>query len=279
MVQAIYNLPVFLQWTLVAIFGLMLGSFLNVVISRIPIMAARAEATELGESKQEVFDLVTPRSLCPHCEHTILWYHNLPIASWLWLKGRCAYCQDRIAYRYPLVEVCGLLFTLAIYGLYGVSLEACFLLFFVLALLAAGVMDGETGWLPPAICFPLIVVGLLNATLQEVTTVFNPSVSSIVGAIAGGGLIWGVNYLSNRVRRQRVIGGGDALLLAAVGAWFGWMGLQVFLLGFIVLTLGLLVVAALRFGWGERMEIRLGPMFMIVGLTQFVAGETLIRWI
>jgi leader peptidase (prepilin peptidase)/N-methyltransferase len=213
---------------LAGILGLLIGSFLNVVIHRLPKMLERRWAAECAElSGQEApegkpFNLVTPRSHCPGCQANIRWYQNVPVLSWLVLRGRCADCGTRIGLRYPLVELLTAgLFAYAFHrhGLSPATLAWCF---FSAALLALAFIDWDTTLLPDDITLPLLWAGLIASALHWTAL---PLTDALWGAVAGYLSLWGIYWLFKLATGKEGMGYGDFKLLAALGAWFGWQAL------------------------------------------------------
>ncbi|XKE47176.1 A24 family peptidase [Halomonas organivorans] len=271
------DLPPPLLWPLAAILGLCLGSFLNVVIVRLPVMLMhewRAEAREALELESETpptFNLVTPRSMCPRCEAPIAWHDNLPLLGWLKRRGRCASCRSPISPQYPLVELAGGLLALAVVALYGASLEGLFILGACLALLAMAVIDLRTQLLPDILTLPLLWAGLLYQL------VFQPLQlpSAVVGAMAGYLALWSFYWLFKWVTGKEGMGYGDFKLLAALGAWLGWPFLPMVLIlaagaGAVVGVIVQLAVPRLR---GAPMPF--GPWLAAAGWIALLVGEPL----
>ncbi len=215
----------------VAVLGLLIGSFLNVVIHRMPKMLEAQWAAECYQlqhpdqkpPEQAAFNLVTPRSRCPHCGHQIRWFENVPVLSYLALGGKCSKCKARISMRYPLVEI----FTGALYAYcawrWGWSWQTAAWCAFCTALVALTFIDWDTTLLPDDITLPLVWLGLIVAALR-----LNPEVSlsaSLWGAVAGYLSLWSVYWLFKLVTGKEGMGYGDFKLFAALGAWFGWQAL------------------------------------------------------
>ena len=214
---------------LAGILGLLIGSFLNVVIHRLPKMMERQWAAECAElSGQAVaepgkpFNLVTPRSHCPSCHTPIRWYQNIPVLSWLVLRGSCAACGARISWRYPAIELLtGALFVFCFYR-YGLSVSTLAWWGFAAALLALAAIDWDTTLLPDDITLPLLWAGLIAAALQWTTV---PLPDALWGAVAGYLSLWSIYWIFKLVTGKEGMGHGDFKLLAALGAWFGWQAL------------------------------------------------------
>lgn len=261
--------------------GLCIGSFLNVVIVRLPKMIElewEREAAELrGEAPAEPpprYNLLTPRSHCPGCGHRIGALENVPLLSWLWLRGRCSGCGMRIPARYPLVELlAGVLSAIAIwrFGPTAAGLGAMLLGFFLLALTF---IDLDTQLLPDDITLPLLWLGLL----LNLWGVFAPLESAVIGAIAGYLVLWTVYWLFRLATGREGMGHGDFKLLAALGAWFGWQALPAIILlsSAVGATVGIALMIFRRHG--REVPIPFGPYLAGAGLLTLYFGQPLSRW-
>ncbi len=217
-----------LDTSLLGLLGLLIGSFLNVVVYRLPKMLeqqwARDAADMAGNTLPETapFNLVVPRSRCPHCGHAITWYENIPVLSYLFLRGQCASCKAGISPRYPLVE-------LALAGLfaycgsrYGVNSTGLAWCAFSAVLLALALIDWDTTLLPDDLTLPLTWMGLIAAALQWIPLNLP---DALWGAVAGYMSLWLVYWGFKLVTGKEGMGYGDFKLFAALGAWFGWQTL------------------------------------------------------
>jgi leader peptidase (prepilin peptidase)/N-methyltransferase len=271
------DLPPLLLWPLAAVVGLCLGSFLNVVITRLPVMlmhswrAEAREALELAHEPQPAFNLATPRSICPACEAPIAWHDNIPLIGWFKRRGRCANCDARISPQYPLVELAGGVLTLAVVALFGPSLQGLFVLGACLTLLAMAVIDLRTQLLPDALTLPLLWAGLLYQLL------FNPLLlpSAVIGAMLGYMSLWSVYWLFKLVTGKEGMGYGDFKLLAALCAWLGWQYLPMLLLlsSGVGALLGILIQLSLPRLRGMPMPF--GPYLVMAGWIALLVGEPL----
>lgn len=234
------NLLVFLQahfWALTAtvfIAGLLVGSFLNVVILRLPVMMERQwqrEARQLlslqEADKLPAFNLVTPGSQCPQCQHKIRWFENLPVVSWLALRAKCASCGKPIPLRYPAVELTAAILGVLVAFQAGYGPWLLCLLAVSWTLLVLAVIDFDTKLLPDSITLPLLWAGIL-AALAEVSPVSLPD--AVLGAVAGYLALWSVYWLFRLLTGKEGMGYGDFKLLAALGAWLGWQLLPMVIL-------------------------------------------------
>lgn len=259
-----------------ALFGLCVGSFLNVVIHRLPLMLERswkvdsAEILGVSIDEQPVLTLSRPRSRCPSCGHAIAWYENIPVLSYLWLKGRCSECKTQISRRYPLVEVLtGALFA-AIGWRFGATPMALLWCAFAAALVALAGIDWDTTLLPDSLTLPLLWAGLVASALGWTV----PLADALWGAVAGYLSLWSVYWLFKLTTGKEGMGFGDFKLLAALGAWLGLkMVLPVVLaasvLGAIV-GIAMKVASTLR----EGRYVPFGPFLAGAGLVVMLAGPS-----
>nr|WP_266101396.1 A24 family peptidase [Alloalcanivorax marinus] len=263
-----------------ALFGLLVGSFLNVVIHRVPKMMEagwRREARELLDQPAEeepVFNLVVPRSRCPHCGHGIRWHENIPVLSWLALKGRCSQCGTAISKRYPIIE----LLTALVAGLcawrFGYGIWLPFTLYASFTLLALAVIDLDTTLLPDDLIYPLLWAGLLAALLGVAPVTL---ADAVVGAMAGYLSLWSLYWVFKLLTGKEGMGYGDFKLLAALGAWLGWQYLPlVILLSSVVglvFALTMMATGAVKRGQG----IPFGPYLAIAGWIALLWGEQIVN--
>ncbi|MDF2444988.1 MAG: prepilin peptidase [Moraxellaceae bacterium] len=258
--------------------GLCVGSFLNVVIYRLPVMLERrwqCEAAEVrGEPPPEFprFNLMMPRSRCPHCGHEITALENVPVLSWAVLRGRCSACKAPISARYPLVELATALLSLLVFMMLGPTLQMLAALPLTWALVALTLIDFDTQLLPDDITLPLLWGGLL----VNVGGTFVPLQSAVIGAVAGYLSLWSVYWLYKLLTGKEGMGYGDFKLMAALGAWLGWVTLPLILLFSsvvgTVIGLGYLVVRK------ESAPFAFGPYIAIAGFIALLWGQPLLRW-
>ncbi|QWL72202.1 prepilin peptidase [Aeromonas hydrophila] len=276
-----HSLP-WLYFSLVFLFSLMIGSFLNVVIHRLPIMLEREwQAEYLGyfnpetqPQPEERYNLMVPRSACPHCGHAITAMENIPLLSWLWLKGRCRECQAPISARYPLVELLTALLSLVVAATLapGWGLLAALLLTWVLVALTF--IDLDKMLLPDQLTLPLLWGGLLF----NLAGGFAPLADAVIGAMAGYLVLWSLYWAFKLLTGKEGMGYGDFKLLAALGAWLGWQALP------IVLLLSSLVGAFIGIGLillrnhHQNKPIPFGPYLAIAGWIALLWGDTITRW-
>lgn len=259
--------------------GLMVGSFLNVVIHRLPKVLERgwlAQCAELrGEHPPEspVYNLVTPRSGCPHCGHRISALENIPVLSYLWLKGRCSACGKPIGLRYPVVEaLSGALSAYAAWH-FGFAAAAAGALLFLWAMIALTFIDMDTQLLPDNITLPLLWMGLAF----NLGGAFTDLPSAVIGAMAGYLVLWTIYWLFKLATGKEGMGYGDFKLLAAIGAWLGWKLLPVVILlsSVVGATVGIALIVAARHG--RNMPIPFGPYLAGGGLIALFWGQALTR--
>ena len=275
--------PVFIA--VVFAFALVIGSFLNVVIHRLPIMMEREwreQCEELSKSPPEYelpgdrFDLIVPRSRCPSCGQLIKAWQNIPVISYLLLGGKCANCKESISARYPLVEIA----TAVLAGLcawrFGFGWEALMAIVLTLALVAISMIDADTQLIPDSIVLPLLWVGLVMSLFHPMAnsqTLFISPKAAIVGAVAGYLSLWTVYQLFKLVTGKEGMGYGDFKLLAALGAWLGWQQLpQIILMSAVV---GAAVgISLMVFRKHERsVPIPFGPYLAAAGWITMLWGE------
>jgi len=214
------------------VIGLIVGSFLNVVIHRLPKMMEYDEANYIAEVRGEPlphperYNLMVPRSACPHCGHLIAPWENIPVISYLFLRGKCKSCKAPIGIRYPLVELATAVLSALAMWHFGPTAQAVAAIVMIWALVALFMIDADTQLLPDQITLPLLWLGLL-LNLQGL---FVPLTDAVVGAAAGYLLLWSVYWLYKLIRGREGMGHGDFKLMGALGAWFGWQALPALIL-------------------------------------------------
>jgi len=272
----------------VGLLGLTVGSFLNVVIHRLPMMMEHewrehcAEITEdtvtqnasgatSGKSKdpEEKFNLSTPRSRCPHCGHAITALENIPVLSYLWLRGRCSGCSAKISARYPIIEFITALLSVTIAWHFGFGWPALAGLFFTWALIALTMIDFDHQLLPDSITLPFLWLGLGLSLWQ----VFVDTPTALIGAIAGYLSLWTVYWAFKLITGKEGMGYGDFKLLALLGAWMGWQMLPVIILlssavGAVV-GIGLIITR----GRDKNIPIPFGPYLATAGWIALLWGH------
>jgi len=262
-----------------AVLGLLVGSFLNVVIHRLPKMLERGWAQQCAELRGEdaapasAYNLVVPRSACPSCGHRIGALDNVPVLSWLALRGRCRGCGTRISARYPAIELlAGILAALAIwrFGPTWQGLAACALLW---TLVALTFIDADTQLLPDDITLPLLWAGLA----ANLAGLFVPLAEAVIGAIAGYLSLWTVYWAFRLIRGKEGMGYGDFKLLAALGAWLGWKVLPgiVLLSSAVGALVGIGLIVLRRHD--RAAPLPYGPYLAVAGAIALFAGPALVR--
>ena len=269
--------PAFFTLTCTAL-GLVVGSFLNVVILRLPKMMEQGWQRECCEvldqpvPDQEPISLSHPGSHCPGCGVAIKPWQNIPVISWLVLRGRCAQCGMGISVRYPAVElITGVLSGLAAWQ-FGFGIEALSALALIWMLVALTGIDIDTQLLPDSITLPLLWLGLA----VNLFAVWTPLSSAVIGAMLGYGSLWSVYWLFKLVTGKEGMGYGDFKLLGALGAWFGWQAvpLMILLSSFVGAALGIAILLSKRQGRDTPMPF--GPYLAGAGLLTLFFGDRLI---
>ena len=266
--------------TAVTVMSLAIGSFLNVVIHRLPKMLERQWRDELSElNGQEVaagprYNLMVPRSACPACGHAIGALENVPLISYLALRGKCAGCKARISPRYPLVEALTGVLSGYIAWRYGFTWQTLALLVFVWSMIALAFIDLDTFYLPDDITLPLVWAGLL----ANMGGLFVDLQSAVIGAIAGYLALWLVFWGYKLATGKDGMGYGDFKLLAAIGAWLGWKMLPVVILlsSLVGAIVGISLIVFARHG--RNVPIPFGPYLVLGGLIALFWGDQLLHY-
>jgi leader peptidase (prepilin peptidase)/N-methyltransferase len=240
------------------IFGLCIGSFLNVCIFRLPASQS----------------ITRPRSHCPNCNELIRFYDNFPVLSYLVLRGRCRFCKEKISFRYPVVEILSGLFALVTYLKYGLSLEALIYYVFVSALIVITFIDIDHQIIPDIITLPGIPLFFIAGFAMPGITY----IDSIIGILAGGGSLFLVAWIYHLVTKKEGMGGGDIKLLAMIGALIGWQGVlfTIFVASAVGTVSGILVMLKAR--KSMKLAIPFGPFLAIGGIAYIFIGPQLISW-
>ena len=273
------------------IFALLVGSFLNVVIYRLPIMMERewreqcseltdTPASDLPEGR---FDLVAPRSRCPSCGQQITAMQNIPVLSYLLLGGKCAGCGTKIAMRYPIIELLTAFLTGVVAWRFGFGWEAAAAIGLTWALIAISVIDFDHQIIPDSISLPLIWAGLalsLYNLLEGADTLFIDPGSAIVGALAGYLSLWSIYHLFRLLTGKEGMGYGDFKLLSALGAWLGWQGLMLPLIIMMSAVVGAITgILLIVFKRHERsIPIPFGPYLAAAGWIAMLWGQDIVNW-
>jgi len=274
----ILDSPTFLC-LLAGIIGLMIGSFLNVVIYRLPIIMQQGwkrecqEFLELPVTDQttETFNLALPGSHCPACNAEILWHQNIPVLSYFIIKGKCANCQAPISLRYPFVEaLTGVLSVVVVYHMGG-QIETLFALLLTWTLIALSGIDFDHQLLPDNITLPMLWLGLFLSLFN----IFTDPVSSITGAIAGYLFLWSIYQLFKLLTGKEGMGFGDFKLLALFGAWLGWQYLPLIILGssLVGAIIGSSMIIFVK--RDKNIPIPFGPYLAIAGWIALLWGDQL----
>lgn len=264
----------------ILIFGLILGSFLNVIIYRLPLMLFRdwhLQCTDfLRDHPQkpgmEKFNLCLPASHCPHCKTPLKIWHNIPVISYFWQKGQCAFCEQSIPWRYPLVEgLCALVFVL-VYLQFGLSWQTLASLILSATLIAGAFIDYQYTILPDPLTLPLVWLGLICNSFG----LFVPLTDAVYGAIAGYLSLWCLGHVFRLLTGKEGIGYGDYKLLAVFGAWLGWQALPMVLLlsagAGAIISLSLIALKKIK----KSHPIPFGPYLAIAGWLCLLYGNFLI---
>jgi leader peptidase (prepilin peptidase)/N-methyltransferase len=283
LVNLLEHNPAFFTGT-VFVLGLLVGSFLNVVIHRLPQMMERdwqAQCRDyLGEAAedQSPLSLVRPASHCPHCGHKIRFYENIPVLSYLWLRGRCSACQHAISIRYPMIELLTAVTSAVIAWHFGFGWQAAAGLLLTWALIALSMIDTDHQLLPDSITLPFLWLGLILSLFP----VFADMRSSLIGAIAGYLSLWTVYQVFKLLTGKEGMGFGDFKLLALLGAWMGWQALPMIILlsSAVGAVLGGAMIAIQ--GRDRAQPIPFGPYLAIAGWVALLWGEQIssayLRW-
>lgn len=283
-------------WLSVALLGLLVGSFLNVVIYRLPVMMEREwqqecsayfdehndeqsreqnnDSQALNQEQQAKFNLLLPRSACPACDHQLTALENIPVLSWLFLRGKCSSCHTKISARYPSIELLSALLSLAvaISVPYGIQLVSALILTW--CLIALTFIDIDKMLLPDQITLPLLWLGLLI----NVNYAWVSPTDAIIGAVVGYLSLWSVYWGFKLLTRKEGMGYGDFKLLAAFGAWFGWQSILaiVLLSSFAGAIIGISQIALKKHVKGN--PIPFGPYLAIAGWMYLIYGDQLINF-
>jgi leader peptidase (prepilin peptidase)/N-methyltransferase len=266
--------------TLTAILGLLVGSFLNVVIFRLPVMMEQSWRRDCDEfsGKEHVpgerFDLVMPRSRCPHCGHMVTARDNIPILSYLLLRGRCRACGAHISLRYPMVELLTAVVTVSTALHFGPTTQGLFAVLLAWALIALSFIDFDKHLLPDSITLPMLWLGLLLSLFG----IYTDSQASIIGAAAGYLSLWSIYQLFRLLTGKEGMGYGDFKLFALFGAWLGWQSLPLVILlsSAVGAVIGLSLI--LFRGRDRNIPIPFGPYLAIAGWIALLWGEQITAW-
>lgn len=260
----------------VAVLGLLVGSFLNVLVYRLPKMMMRdwrSQAREVlempAQEQAETFNLLLPNSSCPHCEHEIRPWENIPLLSWLFLRGRCSSCQGPISQRYPLVELAGGVLAGVIAWQYGVSWDTLAMLVLTWGLLAMSLIDADHQILPDVLVLPLLWLGLILNSFGMFVSLSD----AFWGAVIGYMSLWSIFWLFKAVTGKDGMGYGDFKLLALLGAWGGWqiLPLTILLSSLVGAVLGVIILRVQRNSLSK--PIPFGPYLALAGWIALIWGD------
>ncbi|WP_198665368.1 prepilin peptidase [Paraburkholderia kururiensis] len=270
-------LPQSVQFGFAIVIGLVIGSFLNVVVHRVPIMLDRTWRAEVTDATGQLFpddglparyNLWLPRSACPHCGHALRAWENIPVLSWLLLRGRCSNCQMRVSVRYPLIEVASALCAVAALAAFGPAGKALLAFGLCATLIAVSAIDLDHQLLPDSMTLPLLWAGLI----VNLGSTFANLHDAVIGAIAGYLALWCVYWLFRLVRGVEGMGYGDFKLLSALGAWLGWTALP----QIVVIAAVAGAIVGLVATWTGRMRFEeplpFGPFLAAGGLITLFLG-------
>ena len=272
--------PAVFPWAALAL-GLCIGSFLNVVIHRLPRMMERewqaqcAELAGAAPGPHAPYNLVVPRSACPACGQPIAAWQNIPVLSWLALRGRCSGCRARISIKYPLVELLsgiGAGYAAWRFGPGVAAVGAALFLWFTIAL---AFIDQETGYLPDDLTLPLVWLGLM----VNLNGAFVPLREAVIGAVAAYLFLWSINAAFKLLRGMDGMGYGDFKLYAAVGAFLGWklLPMVILLSSLVGLVFGSLQMFAARRGWDWKFKFHFGPYLALAGVIAMFWGAAIMQ--
>lgn len=274
------QMPIWLSAGIALVLGLAIGSFLNVVIVRLPKMMTnswKADCCELLEleppPQQSTFNLLLPASECPSCGHQIRPWENIPVLSYLFLRGRCSACRSRISIRYPLIEIATGILSVLVLLHFGWTAQSMLALVLVWALIALTGIDIDTQLLPDKITLPLLWLGLLANSAGAFVSLED----AVYGAAAGYLLLWSVFWGFKLLTGKEGMGYGDFKLLAALGAWMGWQALPtiVLLSSFVGAVIG--IAGILIQGRDRNVPIPFGPYLAIAGFITLLWGDNLLQ--
>ena len=280
-VIVVFQSTPWLFYSSVLFFGLCVGSFLNVVAYRLPLMMERdwkLECHEFLELEPPKFDdkltslnLATPASACPHCGHNLRAWENIPVISYLFLRAKCSSCNEKISIQYPVVELITGIASLYVAFVFGVTIQTLTALFFTWTLIALTLIDLKKQLLPDDITLPLLWSGILLSFFN----VYTDLTSSVIGAIAGYMILWSIYQLFKLLTKKEGMGFGDFKLLAALGAWAGYDYLpQIILVSSVVgsiIGISMLVTGKTK----QQQPIPFGPYLAVAGWIALLWGETI----
>lgn len=263
------------------ILGLVMGSFLNVVIYRLPLILKHEYENECRDyfdhassAKHRTFNLAIPRSYCPKCKTQLLWWQNIPMISYILLRGKCGHCKKPISWRYPLVEILSSIVTIFVVIYFDADIQTLPVLILSWMLIAAIFIDLEKQLLPDIITLPLIWLGLLS----NVNHIFTSPQNAIIGAASGYLSLWIVAKVFKLIRKVEGMGYGDFKMLAAFGAWLGWQLLPLIVLAAslsgLIVGVSLIVYKKHKF----NQPLSFGPYLAMAGWAAFFWGQIILNY-
>ena len=263
-------------YTVIIFLGLCVGSFLNVVIYRLPIMLEKEWTQQCHEflehdiatDNTEKFNLSYPASSCPQCNHKIRFWENIPVISYLLLRGKCSNCKTHISFQYPLIEIITAILSVVVAYHFAATLQTLAALLLTWSLIALSLIDAKKQILPDNITQPLLWLGII----VNLSALFTPTVSSIIGAIAGYLILWSIYHLFKLLTGKEGMGYGDFKLLAVLGAWMGWemLPLIIVLSSVVGAVIGIIMVVFKKHD--KSIPIPFGPYLAIAGWIAFLWG-------
>lgn len=267
---------------LVGVGGLLVGSFLNVVIYRLPIMMQRSWRSECvaylelenSEPVQEPFNLLVPMSNCPHCNTKIRCFHNIPVFSYVFMRGKCAYCKKPISMRYPLIEIFTCIISVIVAWRFGYGAQTFYALLLSWALIALTFIDIDHQLLPDSITLPMLWLGLL----LSLNNIYTDSNSSILGAVFGYLSLWLVYHMFKLFTGKEGMGYGDFKLFSLFGAWLGWQYLPIIILlsSLVGAVIGILMIILVK--KDRNVPIPFGPYLAGAGWLALLWGNSINQW-
>jgi len=266
---------------LIFLIGLAVGSFLNVVIIRLPRMIERDWREECcnlldvnpeDANQKEQFNLITPSSHCPFCKQKIKIIENIPLLSYLFLKGKCSNCKEKISLRYPIIEFASAVSVCIVAHFFGVSIQAFFAICLTWALIVLSVIDLDTRYLPDDITLPLLWLGIV----LNIFNIFTDINSSILGAVFGYGILWIVYFVFKLITGKIGMGHGDFKLLAVFGAWFGWQNLAPIIILSSITAILVATFLIINKSYDKNKGIPFGPYLAFAGWISMILGPYII---
>ena len=249
-----------MDFIFVLVLGALWGSFANVCIYRLPL--------EKG--------VVSGRSFCPNCKKLITWKDNIPIFSFLFLKGKCRYCNKKISSQYVLVETISILFFLIIYFFYGISITTLLLIILSLSFLIIFFIDFKHYIIPNVLTFSMMFLGFVKSFVPDLNPMFPNYINSLIGGVFGYGIIWSIIFFYKQIRKKEGMGLGDAKLLSAIGFWFGWFSIPFVIFLSSIIALLSVVPSLINKSKKFSSQIPFGP-YIIFGTLIYLIFESNIR--